>query len=69
MTSLYPTKVHCVDLADGYAELFADNIVIDNYSGRHFNPIAYNYISTVIERSINDYIRDNNELFATARYA
>lgn len=65
---LYPNKVHCINLAENYADYYDVDIVNNNYTGRHFNPVAYNYMSLIIEKAINEYIEANNGLFATAPY-
>ena len=66
ITALYPSKVHCIDLATEQA--YNSSIITDNYTGRHFNPIAYNYMSGIIENAINEYMKNNDEIFATAPY-
>lgn len=65
---LYPNKVHCINLAENYADYYDVDIVNDNYTGRHFNPVAYNYMSLIIEKAINEYMEENDDLFATAPY-
>lgn len=67
--ALYPSYVHCIDLAKNYANLFSDPIVTGNYTGGHFNPVAYSYMSMCIEKAINTYIKDHDTLFATSPYA
>lgn len=69
VTALYPAKVHCIDLAANYAELYNSPIVTGNYTGGHFNPVAYNYMSVIVEKAINDFVENNDSLFATAPYA
>ena len=67
--ALYPSYVHCVDLARDYARLYNEPIVTGNYTGGHFNPVAYSYMSMAIEKAINDFIKKHDSLFATAPYA
>ena len=67
--ALYPEQVHCIDLSTDYAMYFNSSVVTDNYTGNHFNPLAYNYMSSIIEMAINNYIEANNGLFATTPYA
>lgn len=66
IAALYPSKVHCIDLATEQA--YSSSIITDNYTGGHFNPIAYNYMSGIIENAINEYMKNNNVIFATAPY-
>lgn len=65
---LYSDHVHLIDL-DAYATDFDRAIVRGNYSIGHFDPIAYNYMSAIIERAINRYMYDNQSRFPTAPYA
>ncbi len=67
--ALYPTYVHCIDLARDYSKLYDNPIVTDNYTGGHFNPVAYSYMSMAIEKAINNFMNSHNSLFATAPYA
>lgn len=67
--ALYTSKVHCIDLATDWSDYYDNPVITDNYSGRHFNPVAYNYMSSIIEKAINLFIMNNDELFATAPYA
>lgn len=66
---MYPAFVHCIDLAKDYTKLYSDPIVTDNYTGGHFNPVAYSYMSMAIEKAINSFINSHNSLFATVPYA
>lgn len=70
VTALYPEKAHCIDLARGecVAEFNAP-IVAENFTNLHYNPIAYNYFSGIIERAINRYMYENFALFGDAPYA
>ena len=65
---LYNTHVHLIDL-DAYATDFDRAIVRSNFSLGHFDPIAYNYMSAIIERAINRYMYTNHSQFPTAPYA
>lgn len=65
---LYSDHVHLIDL-NAYATDFDRAIVSNNYSIGHFDPIAYNYMSAIIERAINRYMYDNQSRFPTAPYA
>ena len=68
LCGLYPTQVHCIDLAANYMEEFNSGIIEGNRFGVHYNPLAYNVISTIIEEAISNYIYDNYLLFQKVPY-
>ena len=65
---LYPSQVHCIDLALNYMPDFTSGIIEDNHYNGHYNPLAYNIISTIIQKAISDFIYNNNSLFKKVPY-
>ena len=61
------SNAYCIDLAAIYDTLDTE-FVEANHTGGHFNPITYNYFSTVIENAVNKYIHDNYSQFVWIPY-
>lgn len=59
-------NVHILDLSA--REEFTSGIINQFFVNGHYNPLAYNMISTIIEAMTNDYIEENSSLFTIAPY-
>jgi len=68
VASLYD-KVHLIDLYKLYYEEYTTGFLPENYVNSHYTPMTYNYISTMIEKAINQYIFENSKLFQSVPYA
>ena len=62
----YSSKAHCIDLTE-YSE-FSSGLIPDNLYNGHYNPIAYNVISVIIQGAIGKYIFEHNSLFIIVPY-
>lgn len=59
------SNVYCIQLP---TVLFDVNFLNSNFTNGHYNPIAYNYISQIIESEINNYIFSNYSEFVWIPY-
>ena len=65
IASLYD-NVFVIDLYSLYD--FTSGFIAQNFYNGHYNPIAYNYISLLIEKAVNTYIYENHEPFDLIPY-
>lgn len=66
IASLYE-NVHVIDLYTLYD--FNSGFIASNLYNGHYNPIAYNYMSVLIEKAVNEYIYNNPEDFNIIPYS
>lgn len=59
-------NVYCIDLNTLYD--FNTGFIADNFTGGHYNPITYNYMSLLIEKAVNEYIFNNPTEFDLVPY-
>lgn len=64
--NLYPSKVHCIRL-DEISD-YTSGIIADNFTNGHYNPLAYNLMSVIIEDEISKFIKNNYSLFKLTPY-
>lgn len=61
-------NVHLIDMYNIYYDEYTSGFLPNNYISANYTPLSYNYISTMIERAINEYLFDNFEYFQKAPY-
>jgi lysophospholipase L1-like esterase len=59
-------RVHCLDLTA--IDDFTGGLIARCFANGHYDPLAYNLISTIIESLTNDYIQANYDDFIVAPY-
>lgn len=59
-------NVFCIDLYNLYDS--TTGFLADNWNG-HFDPLAYNYVSVLIETAVNNYIFEHSEYFKFVPYS
>lgn len=60
-------NAYCIDLAEDN-QFANDPFIQANFTNAHFNPIAYNYFSKIIENRVNEYIYQNYAEFVWIPY-
>ena len=65
ISQLY-SQVHCIDLTS--TDAFTTGIIASCFANGHYDPLAYNLISSIIEKAVNEYIKTNYNLFKVAPY-
>lgn len=66
LTAKYPEHVHLIDLYK--CKEYTEGIIEECSTCGHFTPLAYNYMSTIIEDEICEFIEKNSELFILTPY-
>ena len=61
------TDVHLIDIYNIYYTEFTTGL-LNNYYDGHWSPIGYNYISSLFEKAINNYMNENPASFIRVPY-
>lgn len=62
IASLYPNRVHLIDLAEKYNKFFKEGIIADTWNG-HMFPLTYQLTSMIIQKAISNYMITNYSKF------
>ncbi len=65
IASLY-SNVYAINLEN--VEVYTDAFISGSFKAGHYNPMMYNYMSCIIEKALNNFIKNNMQKFAWVPY-